>query len=193
MRGIRLSKKGEKGGDVKFERLRVDIRNHLLQRADTFITTMVDYYGLKEWPEKEKIPAHSAPEKISKTLCNVAYDIIRNDERLAKAGAESRFVPFVMVHEFEALLYSDATILAKAIGISQELVDKVISECGSPEQVNNSPQTAPSKRLEHWSNNHYGKTTMGIKIAQQIGIVRMREHCPLFNQWLKTLEQLVTK
>ena len=67
-------------------------------------------------------------------------------------------------------------------------MDKVLAECGSPEQINNSPETAPSKRLEKW-NGQYGKTTDGIAIAAAIGIVRMREKCPLFDAWLCALER----
>lgn len=45
---IVISKKGQKGGDVKFQRVKTDICNHLKQRNDTIISTFVDYYGLKE-------------------------------------------------------------------------------------------------------------------------------------------------
>ena len=70
-------------------------------------------------------------------------------------------------------------------------VDEVIEECGSPEKINNSPQTAPSKRLERWAHGRYGKTTSGIVIARAIGIDKMRKKCPLFNSWLLKLESLV--
>lgn len=70
-------------------------------------------------------------------------------------------------------------------------VDEVIEECGSPEKINNSPQTAPSKRLERWAHGRYGKTTSGIVIARAIGIDKMRKKCPLFNSWLFKLESLV--
>ncbi len=58
-------------------------------------------------------------------------------------------------------------------------VDEVIEECGSPEKINNSPQTAPSKRLERWAHGRYGKTTSGIVIAKAIGIDKCVEsaHC----------------
>lgn len=59
---------------------------------------------------------------------------------------------------------------------------------GNPEQINNSPQTAPSKRLiKHTA---YRKTTHGPKIAQTIGIDKIREKCAGFNAWLSQLEAL---
>ena len=77
------------------------------------------------------------------------------------------------------------------MNISKLEVDKVIDKCGSPEEINNSPQTAPSKRLQYWTHGHYGKTTSGIAIAKAIGIERMRSKCPLFNRWLSQLEEQI--
>ncbi|WP_020585797.1 DUF4276 family protein [Desulfobacter curvatus] len=77
------------------------------------------------------------------------------------------------------------------LGIDESTVATVISECGSPEAINNNPQTAPSKRLDAWSvNGKFLKTTMGVTIAKEIGIEKIRNECPLFNEWLKTIEEI---
>jgi hypothetical protein len=94
------------------------------------------------------------------------------------------------VHEFEALLFSDAGTLARHLGIDESKVVTVLSECGSPEAINNNPLTAPSKRLNAWSNGKFLKTTMGVTIANEIGIERIRNECPLFNEWLKIFEEI---
>ena len=48
---IIISKPGQKGGDVKFSRVKNDVGLHLKQRDDTFLTLFVDYYGIKrDWP-----------------------------------------------------------------------------------------------------------------------------------------------
>jgi hypothetical protein len=78
---------GKLGGDVRFERYKKDIGLHLKQSADTYITLMLDYYGIK---------------------------------------------------------------------ISESFV----------------------------------KTTTGIAIAKAVNIPRMRECCPLFNEWVNTIETL---
>ena len=94
------------------------------------------------------------------------------------------------VHEFEALLFSDSGILAEELGIQQIHVDNVLDEFGgNPERINNSPETAPSKRLETWKSD-YKKTTDGIAIAERIGLPAMRAKCPLFDAWLSAIENL---
>ena len=51
MTPIIISKPGEKGGDVRFGRVKNDIGLHLKQRTGTYLTLFVDYYGLKgDWP-----------------------------------------------------------------------------------------------------------------------------------------------
>lgn len=52
---ILCNKRGSKGGDVKFSRLVHDIHRYLKQRSNTIITTCLDLYGLKEWPQKQEI------------------------------------------------------------------------------------------------------------------------------------------
>ena len=58
-----LNKPGEKGGDVKFARARNDIEKHLKQRKNTWITLLVDYYGIgSDWPgyaESKKQTQHT--------------------------------------------------------------------------------------------------------------------------------------
>ncbi|MNH40024.1 hypothetical protein D3C79_1012750 [compost metagenome] len=96
------------------------------------------------------------------------------------------------MHELEALLFSDRAILADELGISEELVQRVLTECGEPEAINNGPTTAPSKRLDGWSpKGEFAKTTKGIAIAERIGISQMRAQCPLFDAWLGEFEALV--
>jgi len=48
MTPIIISKPGQKGGDVKFARVKNDIGLHLKQRPDTFLTLFVDYYGIND-------------------------------------------------------------------------------------------------------------------------------------------------
>lgn len=59
----------------------------------------------------------------------------------------------------------------------------------SPEHINNSPHTAPSKRIEALMSD-YEKPLMGTLAALEVGLGVMREKCELFNLWLKSLEHL---
>ncbi len=184
---IVISKKGEKGGDVKFQRVEGDIVTALRQSNISAVTTFVDYYGIKEWPGKDDVLPNSTPKQIADCLNQAAKNAICS--KYDDLNPQNRFIPFVAVHEFETLLFSNSKVLAEHLHIERGKVDEVLSEHGGcPEKINNSPETAPSKRLEKWDA-RYGKTTAGIAIATAIGIDNMREKCPLFGAWLRALER----
>lgn len=181
----RATKPGQKGGDIKFQRVKKDIVNFLSQRNVDVVSTFVDYYGIKEWPGKDSILKNSEPEQIAATMNTAAKDeVCQAYDHLQPA---QRFIPFIAVHEFETLLFSDTEVLAEGLGIEQETIDATVNEFPSLEHINNSRETAPSKRLEKWYP-QYGKTTTGIAIAKKIQIDTMRAKCPLFNQWLSAIE-----
>ena len=182
---IVASKKGQKGGDIKFQRVKKDIANFLAQRNVDIVSTFVDYYGIKEWPGKDTILQHSTPEQIAATMNTAAKtEICQEYDHL---NPTQRFIPFIAVHEFETLLFSDTKALADGLGIDKETIDATVNEFPSLEHINNSKETAPSKRLEKW-HPQYGKTTTGIAIAKTIPVDTMRAKCPLFNQWLSAIE-----
>jgi hypothetical protein len=60
---------------------------------------------------------------------------------------------------------------------------------GATEDINDSPHTAPSKRITHVVPS-YNKTAEGITIASDIGLQKIRQECPHFNAWLTQLENL---
>lgn len=184
-----VHKPGQDGGDVKFERVCKDVCQFLKQQKDLIVCTFVDYYGLKSWPRKEQIGVNDTPSAIAALLNDGAVAGVRaalnNDERSA-----DRYIPYTAVHEFEALLFSDSKILAEELHIRQQLVDEVLAKFDTPEYINNSPQTAPSKRIKKWVP-RYIKTVTGIEIARKIGVEKMREACPLFDEWLEKLTRRV--
>lgn len=180
-----------KGGDIRFERMKRQIGNFLSQRADIIVASFVDYYGIKEWPGYSEIQENDSPQMIAERLNAAARERICQD--YAEYTPDQRYFPFTAVHEFEALLFSDSRILAEKLGIDQTEIDDVLARCGSPEAINNSPETAPSKRLDAWTLNRYGKTTNGIVIAKTIGIDKMRRACPNFDAWLTSIETLQTE
>lgn len=189
MHATLIPKKGQNGGDVRFERAKVRLGNFLKQRNDTLVGTFFDYYGLKSWPKLDYVRStpNLSPCEIAKRLNAAAReDLIAEFPTLDVAN---RFIPFLAVHEFEALLFSDENLLADAVGVSPEEVVSIVKSCGSPEEINNSPETAPSKRLDRLSEGRFGKTTTGIALAEKIGVEKMRNACPNFNMWLEMLEK----
>lgn len=190
IRATQVSKPGEKGGDVRFIRVERDLGNHLKQRASTYVTTLVDYYGVREWPGLDSLGKNLQPAQIAAHLNQATQDKVNT--LFPEQRPTERFIPFMLIHEFEALLFSDSELLASELNIDEKEVKAVLAECGEPEAINNSPQTAPSKRLDKWSKyGKFAKTSTGITIARNIGIPKIREKCPLFNDWLNTLEALV--
>ncbi len=186
---IIISKPGQKGGDVKFERVKRDIGSHLKQREDTYLTLFVDFYGLKnDWPgltdAKKQITPSGKAEVISSATRKEVISLFGDHD------AGRRFIPYFAMHEFEAMLFSDPLELAAALTVEQSRIDKVLEECGgTPEEIDDSPDTAPSKRLERMSD-RFKKTSTGIAVLNAIGLEKIRRQCPLFHQWLTNMESL---
>jgi hypothetical protein len=185
---IILDKPGQKGGEVKFARAKIDIRRHLKQRRDTWITLLVDYYGIRDdWPgyaESKRQTDHIRKADImKKATAKQVQQLFPNQ------NPTNRFIPYVSMHEIEALYFSDPACLSEKLGVDQQLIDAILVECGEPEKINDHNTTAPSKRLKNLSD-RFKKTSTGIAIAIEIGIQKMRGACPLFNHWVTTLENL---
>lgn len=183
-----LDKPGEKGGDVKFARAKKDIGRHLKQRADTWVTLMVDYYGIgSDWPGRGESESQAGPDgKASVMKQATAQEVAR---LFPDRDPTRRFIPYVSMYEMEALYFSDPSSLAKTLGVAQASVDVILEEYGSPERINDRPETVPSKRLKSLMS-RFKKTTTGLKIAEAVGINAMRRACPLFDEWVRVMEDL---
>jgi Domain of unknown function (DUF4276) len=102
-----------------------------------------------------------------------------------------RFVPYVQMYEFEGLLFSDCIELALAIGQPGLVREfrQIRNLFDSPEDINDSPITAPSKRIANLYP-VYDKPVHGSLAALGIGLAKIREECSLFDDWLQQLEKL---
>lgn len=188
MTPIIISKPGEKGGDVRFGRVKNDIGLHLKQRTGTYLTLFVDYYGLKgDWPGLDEAKRRPRAKDRAEAVNRATQDAVCR--LFPERRAERRFIPYVAMHEFEALLFSAPEILASRLQVKPALIANIVAECESPEEIDDSPDTAPSKRLIHLSNG-FRKTTTGIAIAEEIGLSAIRARCPLFDEWLTVIERL---
>ena len=181
----------QKGGDIRFSRIKREICIFLRQRPKLYVSTFVDYYGIKEWPDIERIPSNATPSQISSMLNEAAIREINNIA--PELRCRERYFPFLAMHEFEALLFSVPEILEKEIGALPGSAKAILDEFGSPEQINTGYDTAPSKRIIRLANVPYHKAINGVDIARIITIDVIRKHCPLFDAWLKKIENLVEK
>ncbi len=184
-----LGKPGHKGGNFKWERLLSDVRNRLTGDRQSYCSTFFDYYALpadfpgRAVPSDRRTAAEKAAEVESKL--NI---LIR--EKLGD-DVTRRFIPYVQMYEFEGLLFSDTEAFARSIGCPQLIpsLSAVRTHFSTPEDINDSWLTAPSKRIEQLID-VYEKPLMGTIAALDIGLTRMREECHLFNAWLDRLESL---
>jgi hypothetical protein len=104
-----------------------------------------------------------------------------------------RFVPFVVMHEFEGLLFSDCAALAGSARKPdiEPALQAIRNQFDTPEAINDSARTAPSKRLTRLIPG-YQKPTMGFQAALKIGLPKIADECPHFRNWLTILESRAT-
>lgn len=70
-------------------------------------------------------------------------------------------------------------------------IDEILETYPNPEDINNNPETAPSKRLIKIFG--YDKTGDGELILEMIGIDQMLEKCPRFKEWIDKLIQKLSE
>jgi hypothetical protein len=184
-----IGRPGGRGGVRSWARVRSEFLAALKQDRQRCCTTMFDFYGLPaDWPgagEARKKPFGEAAELIERA---VHVDIC---EALGGSFNPDRFIPYIQMHEFEALLFSDTRVLAEVVGEPslQRHFDEVVAECGEPEAIDDGASTAPSKRIIAKADG-YQKVSRGMIAAKRIGLARMKETCPHFAAWVRRLEAL---
>lgn len=170
--------KGHKGGFVNYDHLKRDVNIRLKQMGnDILVTTFVDYFRCPELPHKESYINITDHQERVRRMENVISDDID----------DWRFIPYIQLHEFEALLFSSDK------GFKEYFTDKeniklnyIINEFDNPEEINSNPESAPSKRLLKIVDN-YNKVIYGNVIALEIGIETILSKCPRFRSWVESL------
>ncbi|MCB1020689.1 MAG: DUF4276 family protein [Bryobacterales bacterium] len=175
--------------------VRREILRHLKEDPSCIATTMVDFYGLPQsgedaWPGRSDAAGNQGAE----VKCEIVIQAMHRD--MVREGGrgfdQRRFVPFVTMHEYEGLLFSDCAAFSRGIGqreIEAQLFE-IRSAFSSPEEINDDPSTAPSKRVSRLVRS-YQKTLHGPLAAGEIGLDAIREECPSFRRWLDRLVALV--
>lgn len=178
--------KKSNGGIVPWASLRPQIMNHLREN-EAYVTMLVDYYGIKDhfkfpgWEESVNIV--NKQERIHFLLERMKLDLPEE--------VRYRFFPYIQLHEFEGLLFSDIKAFKECFDESEvnlSELESTMAQFATPEDINNSPTTAPSKRLIA-AIPGYNKIVYGSILAELIGIEQMRNKCPLFDEWIGLLEK----
>ncbi len=172
--------KGHKGGFVNYTHLKNDINNLLKSQSDILVTTLVDFF---------KIPTNVPNYLEAMELNSSQFKVEQLEKAINDDISDERFMAYIQLHEFEALLFSSNKGF-NSIWSSQPRVinniNEIINSFPNPEEINDNPETAPSKRLLKIIN-EYDKIFHGNNIAQEIGIEKIIEKCPRFRNWIETL------
>lgn len=168
---------GGRGGDVNIENLVNDAR--LLYYNFDYVTTFVDFYGFRK--------------KDNPTLQELNSMILEAIKKKIGNGWDSRkIIPYIQNHEFEGLLFSDVGAFKRLLEIDDDILKKleeIRTAFATPEDINNSRETAPSKRIGQLFST-YNKPLYGTLLAIEMGLEKIRTECPLFDNWVSQLEKL---
>ena len=181
-----------RGGIKSWEIVKKEISNHLKSDNGAVATIMVDYYALPmNWPMKEQSQG-ALHDKKAELIENAIGEDLKNN--LGGGFNTKRFIPYILMHEFEGLLFSDCSIFASSIGNAalREKFLEISNLFVTPEHINDSPQTAPSKRVLGLMPT-YQKVFHGSIAASEIGLNKIRSRCPGFDRWLTNLESGLTE
>ncbi|HVI49250.1 MAG TPA: DUF4276 family protein [Chitinophaga sp.] len=183
----RICNRPAKGGLLKYIKFRNDVlrwiqsdKNH----TQFWYTSMLDLYA---FPTDSESPYTAAIQAFANP-----YEKIRAlESAIAENIGYSRFIPYVQLHEFEAFVLVDPDRLITMYPDAQSGIKSLKRDIGNvrPEEINESHQTAPSKRIIKYLPAYEGqKAQVGPLVAEDIGLGELRNKCPHFNEWITKLE-----
>ena len=161
-----------KGGSINVKRIKNEVEK-LLPNFD-YVTTFYDYYGFQN---KGSLSVELLEKKI--------FNLFNN----------KKFIPYVQKYEFETLLFSDPNYYCEHFDTirAQKDIEKIIKCFSNIEEINNSKDTSPAKRITDLFNNYnenYDKFVDGPMIIKEIGLNKVMNRCNRFNKWIKTISNL---
>lgn len=179
--------KKSKGGIVKWNTLKKEIQTYLQLDKSIFVTTLLDYYGIKpihEFPDWEK--SQKVVDKNQKM--NVLESAMKAD---LPDAMRYRFMPYLQLHEFEGLLFNNIAVfhqnIAKNDLIGLEELEQTFQNYDNPEMINENKSTAPSYRLGRIIKG-YNKIVHGNILAEAIGLHQIVAKSPRFSEWIEKME-----
>lgn len=168
----------KQGGFVNYAHLRNDAIKLLTSSKNDFIVSMfVDYFRCPELPDRERY----------ENIADHNLQVEEMEQCISNNINDSRFIPYIQLHEFESLLYSSNQGFKEYFSdVQQEKTQKIIEAFPNPEDINSSPQKAPSKRLLAIKSD-YNKVIEGNLIALMVGFEQILAKCPRFRRWIERI------
>ena len=170
-----------KGGVIHYHPFRRDLQRLLGDTSVAAVTTMIDYYCLPEdFPGFATLPGGSCFDRAAHL-----------EQALRDDLGHPRLLPYLSLHEFEALLLTAPSEIGTAFPDGGQLarLEEDVSAFHSPEEINEGPDTHPAARILQYLPG-YRKALHGPLIAGRIGLAAFRQRCPHFAAWIDRLERL---
>ena len=181
-----------RGGMLSYQQVKTDLNIMFKQHPDDehntyFFTTMFDLYKLPTDFPYSTTPFNDIYDKVNQIEDAFAQDI----------NATSRFIPYIQLHEYEALVFAGLDFLEaeypkqaqlhKNIGL---LKKELAKKHDNPELINTTK--APSKYIIDALEgiHHYNKPKIGSTVAAKVTIPILKTKCKHFADWIEKLERL---
>ena len=182
-------KLGISGGGSNFDLIENHLRR-LMSRyqkdKDVFISVMVDLYAFPKG-------GNSVYGDDVNKLQNGKNKVLLLQHKMNERMNYQNFIPYVQLYEYETLLLSKPDALRYFFTDKEIEIENLKAEIIGlqPEDINESPQGAPSKRIiKHLPKYGKQKTTAGVLTVEKIGLPFLRANCHHFNDWITKLENI---
>jgi Domain of unknown function (DUF4276) len=177
---------GTSGGGQSFDLIENHIRRLMAKyrnNADVFISTMIDLYA---FPKQGNTIYDNDVAKLN----DGRRKALLLQTKFAERMGGRNFIPYVQLHEFEALLLSKPDVLGVFFTDMQKGITALQNEINGmlPEEINETPDGAPSRRIiKHIPIYKRQKSTAGVVVASAIGLPHLIDTCPHFKDWITRL------
>ncbi|MCD7813572.1 MAG: DUF4276 family protein [Lachnospiraceae bacterium] len=168
-----------RGGVSTFGKIRKELTMLCKSHPHEYVTTMFDYYAM---------PAETPEIRFQDA------DIFNRTDHVEEAIEKELALPNLkfhfMLHEFEGILFSrPESFLMIADERTVDAIRKIRDAFPTPEHINNSYETAPSRRLSQIIPG-YAKIRHGTILSKDMGIDVIMEQCPHFRKWIREIAAL---
>lgn len=184
---VTTGRKGAKvfrGGALNVSRLAKEAASFHRQSNAPIVTTLIDW--------------HELPADFLDLVGGKANATVDNVERALKAHVEAGFerkdwfVPYIQMHEFEALFFADLTCVATGYPEHADALEELTRTTASmsPEDINHGADTHPAARLAATFGGKIPKGEVWGSMLQNIPFETLLARCPRFAAWYRKLESL---
>lgn len=175
------------GGMPKYSYIKKDILN-IIYEKNVVVSMMIDFYRLpSDFPGFNDLKVTQTHQEQA----NLLETRIKKDLEDSQNQLFDNFIPYIQLHEFEALVFASISGIDSLFERSEMDYNglmNVIQQYPNPEDINNHPDTAPSVRLKKLISG-YNKVLHGIDIINTVGMAELLEKCPRFKTWIESMAE----